>query len=175
MKSQLKVDYKSRYNDGEFGEKEPLIRVELVRSEDPRDALLNEIFEKDEIFPPLAASRIKEENGERTFFIYKKSTKSLLCDLLSNVHLALAKYSGLDVHFCTSHDEYYFELASNYQVRSKGVSREIYFEGLQTYSNSPDADRNKYYMLYIEQVVKDFKDFEQIVKDYTTKGTDDKS
>lgn len=163
MKSSIKVDYKSRYG-GDFGEKEPIIKVSLISSEDPRDTLLEEIFkEKDPFCKSIQAFAINPDQkvGEREFVIFsRKWRERMINDIGSPMFMALTRYTGIEAEFVTSHDEVYFNLVSDYKVRSKGI-KNYEIESLQW------SDRLAEHMKevgFIDRLMEEWKDLEQKVK-----------
>lgn len=159
MKSTVKVDFRSRYGDDNFGTKEPLIRVEVEPSDDPRDTLLQEIFWGD--FVPIGASLTNPSsvgpNDRKTYRIYRKNRSEQLCELAGHVHTSLCAFADLPCVMITSNDEIYFEEEGNKFMkdgsssamggrRSKGISR-----------SEHEYDTSDFEFLKL--ITKDFKDF----------------
>lgn len=159
MKSQIKVDYKSRYGDGDFGEKEPLVRVDVVQSDDPRDTLLYEIF-RDDGFLKIGGSSINPANSVKQFVLFRRKEREIwINDIMSPMFLALVKYTGINANFVTGSDNMWFELVDDYSVRSKGITeREL--NNIQ-YDNHTDLDRKTSLQ---DRVIKEWKQFEEEVK-----------
>jgi len=160
MKSLIRVDYKSRFGDGNFGDKEPLIRIDLLESDDPRDTLISEIL-KGETYPKIGASQINESlvspDGKKTYVLYRKNDMEWLCEMASTAFSALAGYSGMEnVIMVTSEKEFYFELSDNSKVRSKGTERMRLYLADSIMRQERDHE-------FVKRLAADWKDFEKIV------------
>lgn len=127
MKSSIKVDYASIYDSG-LGEREPIVRVELFQSDDPRDTLLNCIFKPDVVIG-VQKREIETPERKETYVIYVKNRFTQVCELLSPVFTALASiYPDINrLIMVTSSEEIYFEKEptdkKEQRRRSKGLDR----------------------------------------------------
>ncbi len=116
MKSSIKVDFRSRYS-GAITDKEPLVKVEVVPSEDPRDSLLADIFQGDP--PKISIFRFitdpsSNDTGGVTYFICKKERLEQVYDIGSQVFEVLIESADekLDtIVYVTGSDETWFESA----------------------------------------------------------------
>lgn len=161
MKSTIKVDYKSRYGDGDFGDKEPIIRVDLVESDDPRDTLIHEIF-RDEDFARIAGVERgpSSKNPQKQYVIFRRGDRERqINDFMSPIFSGLIRYTGIEAEFITSSDELYFALAKDNKIRSKGINdkelSEIKYGNFSTHMKD---------VVFIDRVVEEWKDFEKIVE-----------
>lgn len=165
MKSTSKFDYDSRYGSGGFGPREPLIRVELDISDDPRDKLAQEMFEGDE-YPIMGCHRLVPIVGQisNSFLIYRKKRSERLAETASNTYTVLQKLDGRDfLHVC-SNDKFFFEKgsgnfdgnlsASQKRVISKGISRESW-----EYGPYHEAEQEM-----IKAIIADYKEFAKLLK-----------
>lgn len=123
MKSQIKVDYAGLHEGLDNENKKPVIRIELQKSDDPRDTLLNDLVTPTTVF----GYRLKSQNDlSQTYILYAKSRHEQVYDIAENALFVLKHLWGNEIPFTliTSHDEIYFECGSgeNYQ-RSKGINR----------------------------------------------------
>lgn len=124
MKSSIKVDYDSVFT-GHLGDKEPVIKVKIQDSDDPRDTLIRCIF------TPTSKYEVKlreQTNEGDVYVIYAKNRYTQVCDLWSNVFLTMIHTlpDASAITMITSNDELYFERqghADKY-IRSKGCKRE---------------------------------------------------
>lgn len=120
MKSSIKVDYASIYNN-DLGEKQPTVRVDLFESDDPRDTLLHCIFKEN------AQLNLRKREHQNTFIIYEKTKSEYVCELASYCFQTLLalfpKYESMIL--CTASEEIYFEISVSDPPlrRSKGVDR----------------------------------------------------
>lgn len=164
MKSSIKVDYKSRYGDGDFGDKEPLITINIVESDDPRDTLINEIF-RDEGFAKIAGIERgpSSKNPQKQYVIFRKSDRERwINDFISPMYQALVKYTGIDANFVTGHDNIWFELVKNSDVKSNGISQReidnIKYDFFECYKRDNAI---------LDRVIQEWKQFEEIIKENT--------
>ncbi len=153
MKSTIKVDFSSRFGDGDFGSKEPLIKVDLISSDDPRDTLLGELFR--ETFPKLASAQMNpsQSGGVKTFKVFLKKRPEQLCDIASSIHSTLGAYFNMNTIMVTSYNEMYFEEVkedNSVGVRSKGIDR-----GQYEYEDD---------LVFIKAFTQDFKDLQDKIK-----------
>lgn len=160
MKSQIKVDYKSRYGDGDFGDKEPIIRVDVIESEDPRDTLLNEIF-RDQGFQKIGAGKISPKGSANDqVIIFRRTPREIwINDLASPIYLGLTKYSGIDAIMVTGHNGIWFELSKDSAVRSDVLSND-FMESLR-FDLITDNQRD---LKFVERLVEIWKQFESTIK-----------
>lgn len=146
MQSTIKVEFNSIFSNPK-GDKEPMIRVDLLQSDDPRDHLINSIFSTGK----LHIQKVDEGKDDHpVWVISSKNRHSHIYDLVSNVHDVMLKTVSPDetnIVLVTSHDEFYFdnsELGTGIK-RSKGFKRD---------SLLSMADRD-----IIQLAVNDFKSF----------------
>lgn len=160
MKSSIKVDYKSRFGE-HFPEKEPIIKVVLEKSDDPRDTLLGEIFDKDPFCKRIGISRISED--PETYTIYKRSDREYkINDIFSPAFTTLCKYSGIAATMVTSSDKMWFELEGNPRIKSKGFDKLEFYK--TAYCSTPSAEgENAAELRLFQAIVEDWKDFEKLV------------
>lgn len=123
MQSSINVDYDSIFS-GNLGNREPVIKVKIQDSDDPRDTLIRCIFTPTSKYEV----RLKETGNEGdVYIIYAKNRYAQVCDLWSNAFLTLIHtLSDSNVNFITSNDELYFERQGDTEkyIRSKGCKRE---------------------------------------------------
>lgn len=120
MKSSIKVDYASIYGDN-LQDKQPVVRVEVFESDDPRDTLLACIFkEKSQL-------SVWKRAATNTFIISEKNRFQQVADIASDVFLTLitAFPHKQDINMCTGADEIHFEITvpDPPLKRSKGKDR----------------------------------------------------
>lgn len=123
MKSSIKVDYDSVFT-GDVGNKEPVIKVKIQDSDDPRDTLIRCIFTPTSKYEV----RLRENSSEGdVYIIYAKNKYAQVCDLWSNVFLTMIHTipDASTITMVTSNDELYFERYSlDKYTRSIGYKRE---------------------------------------------------
>lgn len=124
MKSSLKVDYRSRYS-GNLGDKEPIVRIDVEESEDPRDSLLAEIF-NGEVPKVLVFKSFEEKIHGTTYLIAKKSRYEQVCDIGSQVYQVLLETvkDKTGLIYVTGSDFHWFERDLKEITRSKGLRRD---------------------------------------------------
>lgn len=125
MKSSIKVDFRSRYS-GTIGDKEALIRVEVEPSEDPRDSLLADIFNRDQPRLSIFKSFDAHNGSGTTFLICKKGRPEQTYDIGSQVFEVMIETMKHPegVLFVTGSDEMYLECGEDATFkRSKGLKR----------------------------------------------------
>jgi hypothetical protein len=128
MKSQIRVDYRYRYS-GNFGEKEPIVKVDVEQSDDPRDSLLAEIFHGDPPRVSIFKSWDEKVSKATTYFISRKTKLEQVTDIGSEVFQVLIETvkDKTGLIFVTGADYHWFEkepLSGGEGSRSKGVNRE---------------------------------------------------
>jgi len=151
MKSSIKVDYASIY-DSNLGDREPIVRVDVIQSDDPRDTLVGCIFKPNVVLGVQKRECVEIVGGSKdTYIIYAKNRFSQVCDLLSPVFTSLSVLSTIaDLIMVTSHEEIYFSYEKDGKKRSKGLDRFAL--------NSMDD------LSIIRAAVSDFKEFTKKVK-----------
>ncbi len=162
MKSTIKVDYKSRYGDGDFGDKEPLITVNIIESDDPRDTLINEIF-RDEGFAKIAVIERgpSSKNPEKQYVIFRRSDRERwINEFINPMYQALANYTGIEAIFVTGHDNMWFELSKESNVKSNGISQREVDNIRYEFNESHKRD-----VAIIDRVVAEWKQFEEAIKE----------
>lgn len=125
MKSSIKVDYASIY-ESNLGEREPIVRVDVIQSDDPRDTLLNCIFKPGVVLAVQKREPVETVGGSKdVYIIYSKNRFSQVCDLLSPIFSALVFLTpnSEDMIMVTSNDEFYFSYNKDNKKRSKGLDR----------------------------------------------------
>lgn len=152
MKSTIKVTYESRF-DGNlnfFAPKEPVIKIELERSDDPRDILVEEVLGRS-LYPNLGTMKVLPyeaaiKTNKEVYLIYRKNRSEELCDIASNVYLTLCYFHTKYLKLIVSDDRFYFEVeeSKNRKKSSIGVNR-------QEFEGRSDTD-------FRTALVEDFKD-----------------
>lgn len=123
MKSSIKVDYDSIFT-GSLGNKEPVIKVKIQDSEDPRDTLIRCIFSPTSKYEILLRNQSKE--GDE-YVIYSKNRYAQVCQLWENVYNVMIHTlpDASAISMCTSNDELYFDMQGTEKyTRSTGCKRE---------------------------------------------------
>lgn len=184
MESKIKVDYASRFGKHVGDEKEPVIRIELLESEDPRDTLLTEIF-KDGIFTNLEAIQmnhhIKYDDSDPkkleplTYFIVPKTDNQKVYELAHVTWRTLMAYSGIECELSSWSGEYRFEnyglkvisnpipIENPIMVESgtvlQGCSSENYNSDIARSRRKWDKEQD-----FISRMTEEWKNFEKQVK-----------
>lgn len=127
MKSSIKVEYDSVFTDN-LGDKEPIIKVKIQDSDDPRDTLIRCIFTPTSKYDV----KLKETTNEGdVYVIYSKNRYSQVCDLWEQVfNVMIHTIDAYDVIMCTSNSEIYFEKQSLHYRRSLGGNRDEMCNGM---------------------------------------------
>lgn len=153
MKSTLKVTYESRFdsNLNFFAPKEPVIKIELERSDDPRDILIEEVLGRS-IYPNLGTMKVQAyeatiKTNKEVFLIYRKNRAEELCDIALNVYLTLTYFHPKNLKLITTDDRFFFEVeeTKNRKKASAGINR-------QEFEGKSDID-------FRTALIEDFKDF----------------
>ena len=130
MKSSIKVEYD--YLFSALDDKQPIVKVRLSQSDDPRDTLLNCIFSKKS---KLGFSFREVTESEEVYVLYAKNRYEQVCNIAENVFevLSATLKEQSDLTMCTSSTEIYFENVTSQTCvpnnikykRSKGCNREL--------------------------------------------------
>jgi hypothetical protein len=120
MKSTIKVSYQARY--GNNSEREPVIKVDLAESDDPRDLLLKDLFEDGASIGMAREQKsnraIGPEGEQETILFYRKKPHELiheisfdviqLLDLIYPEYRFIHVYDGIqNFYFTTELDEHF--------------------------------------------------------------------
>ena len=120
MKSTLKVSYQCRYG---LSDREPVIKVDLAESDDPRDLLLKDLFEDGAsigIAREQKSNRaVGPEGEEETILFYRKKPHELvhevafdviqIIDLMYPDYRFLLIYDGIKNFYFTTHLDEHFK------------------------------------------------------------------
>jgi hypothetical protein len=126
MKSTIKVSYQPRY--GNYTEREPVIKVDLAESDDPRDLLLKDLFE-DGASIGLSRERVTERsigpNGEEeTILFYRKKPHELIheisFDVIQMIGLLYPAYRF--IHVYDGIQNFYFTTELEEKFRSEEMN-----------------------------------------------------
>jgi len=161
MRSTLKVAYQDRFGHPK-GTKEPVIRIELVKTDDPRDTMLEDLVDLNSELGimSLGYEPTAMVGASPTFLIYKKSISEQAGEIMFDVFQTLNLEHGDRFKTVYHSGVYYFELNKSSEYRSKGVRLEdYYFNFTVDFKTALINDFKDFYEKYLRNM--DFETFQK--------------